>query len=371
MRILQVIASMGIGGAETLVRDMSAGFMAEGDQILVASSGGVREESLRKIGVETARIPLVGRRPLAVLKAGLQLRKAIRSFDPDVVLSHNVGSTLVSRIGLLAAGSRVPLVTTFHGVAQEDYRSTARVYSACRATVVVVAQAIGDRLVREGLNAARLRQIPNAVSRPAHHDRAQARAKLELPQDAFVALCAARLVPQKRHDVLLEAWKLMPSSSILSLAGDGELRPEIEKLAADEALGGRVQVLGNRDDVDWLLAAADTFVLASDWEGMPLAVLEALELGLPVVATDVDGLRQACAGRATLVPPRDPVALAAALTTTLESSSQNSQVASSKFGQPGTSAVDRMTERYRALFSELISARSNRLHKSRSNRRHK
>ncbi len=221
-----------------------------------------------------------------------------------------------------------------------------------------MAEAIGDRLAAAGLPRRAIRQIRNAVAPPPTHPRAEARERLGLPKDAPVGICAARLVAQKRHDVLLEAWREVRSDAVLLIAGDGALRPEIEKAAADAAFSGRVRVLGIRDDVDWLLAASDVFVLASDWEGMPLAVLEALALGLPVVATDVDGLRQACGDQATLVPPQDPIALAKALNAVFDGVSDNSQRESSRNGLPHTAGVDMMTESYRALFAELISGSS-------------
>jgi len=128
-----------------------------------------------------------------------------------------------------------------------------------------------------------------------------------------VALCPARLEPQKRHDVLLEAWTRVVGA-VLLLAGDGSLRAELEQRAEQLGVADRVRFLGTRCDVPDLLEAADVTVLTSDWEGMPIAVLESLAAGRPVVASDVDGVREALTGGGgVLVPRRDPEAAAAAL----------------------------------------------------------
>jgi glycosyltransferase involved in cell wall biosynthesis len=129
-----------------------------------------------------------------------------------------------------------------------------------------------------------------------------------------VALCAARLVDQKRHDVLLRAWARLPVQCVLLVAGDGPNRQAIESLHTDLGLADRVRLLGNRSDVPRLLAAADVATLASDWEGLPVFVLEAMAAGRPVVATAVDGLTEVLRhGGGLLVPPGEPEALAAAL----------------------------------------------------------
>jgi len=353
MRVLQVIAAMGVGGAEGVVRDLSACLVERGVDVVVASAGGVLEESLHAAGAGTVRLPQAQRRRSAAVVSGIRLSATIRRMRPDVVLAHNVGATLVARIGLLAARSRTPLVSTFHGVAAADYPIAARILRRCSDVVVVVAAAIGDRLVDAGVRSDLVRQIPNGVSTPARHGRGEARRRLQLPSTAPIALCAARLTPQKRHDVLLDAWSRLPAEAVLLIAGEGEQRARIERAVAEGGLTGRVHVLGLRDDIDWLLAAADALVLSSDWEGMPLIVLEALALNLPVVATDVDGLRETCAGTsARLVPPRDPQALADALMDVFDHGAGQEQDIGSTDRTMDRSA-GAMSGRYLSLFEQL------------------
>ncbi|MBE8516471.1 glycosyltransferase [Amycolatopsis sp. H6(2020)] len=293
-----------------------AGMVARGEEYgwvsAVASGGGFRADALAAAGTPTFPVPLVRRSKAGVLKAAWATRRAISRFRPDVVLAHNVGASLVARLAL--APGRRPL-TVFHGVAEPDHEAAARILRRTSGQVVAVSEATADRLTAAGLE--RPVAIPNAVfPRPPVFGRAEIRASLGVPSRTPVALCLARLEPQKRHDVLLDAWAAVDGDAVLWLAGDGSLRPELERRAA--ALGRRVEFLGTRADVPDLLAAADVTVLTSDWEGLPLAVLESMAASRPVVATDVGGIGGVLAGGGGIVvPPADPAATAAALSTLL------------------------------------------------------
>jgi glycosyltransferase involved in cell wall biosynthesis len=310
VRVLQVISEMGSGGAETLVAGMALAGGSVGWETGVASGGGHRVEALRTRGVPTFPVPVPHRRATGVLRAAHATRSAVRRFRPDVVLAHNVSASVVARLAV--AGRRIPVVTVFHGVAEADYPKAARILRRTSRTVVAVSAATADRLRAVGL--AEPVVVPNAVfPRPPARDREAVRRALDLAEDVPIALCAARLEPQKRHDVLLSAWALL-DEAVLLLAGDGSRRPALTARCAELGLTERVRFLGTRDDVPDLLAAADLTVLTSDWEGMPIAVLESMAAGRPVVASDVDGAREALAGGGgLLVPPGDAVATAEAL----------------------------------------------------------
>ncbi len=308
-RVLQVINEMGTGGAERVVAELARG----GDRhSCVLSSGGVRADELAAEGIEVRPMRLVRRSPFAILGAVRDVRRAVRGFGPDVVVAHNVLVGIVAWVALHLSRRRPPLVTVFHGVSADDYPGAARTLSWTSDAVVAVSEAIARRLTAAGLRGTRLSVIRNAVPVSTAPDRSAARRSADVPADAFVVLCAARMVEQKRHDVLLRAWDQMPSDALLLLAGDGPLRSGLEDSAAH--LGDRVRFLGARDDMDALLAAADVTVLTSDWEGLPMVVLESMAAGTPMVATDVDGVREALGdGAGVLVPPGDPGAVARAL----------------------------------------------------------
>src|SRR5207245_1744861 len=122
-------------------------------------------------------------------------------------------------------------------------------------------------------------------------------------------LAVGRLEEQKGLDVLIAAWALLPEPRpCLWIAGDGSRRADLEAGARSLGLEGAVRFLGAMPDARPLYDAADGFVLSSRQEGMPLALLEAMAAGLPVVATTVEGVSEATGAGdvARLVPPEDP-----------------------------------------------------------------
>lgn len=309
MRVLHVISEMGTGGAEALVAGMARAGDEYGWVSAVASGGGHRADALR---VPHFEVPPARRRAGGVVRAAKATRTAYRAFRPDVVVAHNVGASAVARLAMTPL-RRAPLLTVFHGVSAAYHGSAVRVLRRTSDAVVAVASATADRLRDAGLGEVTV--IRNAVfPTPPRVDRGTVRSALGVAADVPIALCLARMEPQKRHDVLLEAWARVDEWSVLWLAGDGSLRPSLERQARELGIDGRVRFLGNRSDVADLLAAADVTVLTSDWEGMPIAVLESIAAGVPVVATAVDGVTEALAdGGGVVVPRGEPRAVADAL----------------------------------------------------------
>ena len=314
-RVLHVIAELGIGGAETVVLDL----VRQGHTVdwtsAVASAGGARVTSLDDAHAEHFHLPLVGRAPLRVPVAAAHLRWAFGRFRPDVVIAHNVSSSLVAWMASMAGGrSRPHLVSVFHGVDQQDLAPATRLLNRFPGRIVAVSSSTRDRLVAGGLRRSDVAVIPNAVTVADLPGKSVARDRLGIRQDLPVALCMARLTAQKRLDVLLRAWATIPSGALLLIAGDGPLRPQHEQLAQQLGIAPTTRFLGVRTDVGDLLAAADVGVLSSDWEGLPLAALECMAAGLPMVATAVDGLSELVGEHeGQLVPAGDAAALGEAL----------------------------------------------------------
>ncbi len=354
-RVLMVIAEMGAGGAEAVVRELALDAVRRHDEVTVASSGGWRTDELRSEGVRVLPVGLRGRSVLDLSRSALTLASELRSRPPAVVHAHNVKAAVVSRLGAIALRHRPPIVVTLHGVADDRYRWTARALGRCADRVVAVSPHVAERIIGAGLPAERVDVIENAVCAPPGHDRTEARTRLALPHDAVIVLCIARLVPQKRHDLLIAACKHLPAHAVILLVGEGETRPSLEAAIAGAGLGDRVRLLGERRDVDWLLAAADVSVLPTRWEGLPISVLEGMAAGVPVVATAVSGLAESLDGAVEFVARDSAIALAEGINRVLgDEQHRGALVARAQLLIDGRFGWSRMLARYEDVYGQVV-----------------
>jgi glycosyltransferase involved in cell wall biosynthesis len=192
---------------------------------------------------------------------------------------------------------------------------------------------------------------------------AAVRGQLGVPVDAFVAISAGRLEPQKAHEVLFEAISQalpsLPKPTVLLVAGVGTRMEELRALARSSGIAEVVRFLGHVESMPQTIRAADVHVLSSDFEGLPAVILEAMALGVPTLSTAVDGVKDLIVpGEGVLVPPRDPAALAAALVSIAidrESRTRMGEAARRKFEEAHTEAA--MVRQTRAVYERLASDR--------------
>ncbi|HCA27483.1 MAG TPA: hypothetical protein DEP05_07585 [Betaproteobacteria bacterium] len=168
-----------------------------------------------------------------------------------------------------------------------------------------------------GFPPAQLASIPTGVDfsrfRPTKN-RSRVRAEIGVGDDDYLILMVGVIRGVKRHAVALEAFRRLAADAdmTLALAGDGPMRPDMERLAQSLGIADHVRFLGQREDVPDLITAADLLLLTSRSEGVPQAVTQALGLGTPVVSTDVGGVPELIRHEQTglLVPAEDPPAVA-------------------------------------------------------------
>jgi glycosyltransferase involved in cell wall biosynthesis len=204
-------------------------------------------------------------------------------------------------------------------IADPDERRSHQRLLTCVDRLICVSAGARASMLATGAPLAKLALVRNGIIPPSvRADRADVRRRLGIPPDAPLALTVARFTEQKGHAFLLDAVPAIlaaaPNARFVWV-GDGPLRPELTRAIREYGLDRAVLMLGQRVDVPDLLVAANCFVLPSLFEGLPIALLEAMAAGLPVVATRVCGNEEAMIDGVTgrLVPPRDPAALAAAM----------------------------------------------------------
>ena len=312
MRILLTGPSMQVGGAERLMTMIAAGMVERGHDVAVAAPAGPRDADLAGVRIERLTLDDHERSRTGAARTAAQLAGAIRRTRPDVVHAQNVKSATVAGAAARLARpvDRPRVLATFHGVLPAEYRSSARLLRLFADHVTCVSNDARDRLLASGLRPARASLIHNAVPLPAPLP-AERRARLseELGLDgAPLAVVVGRIVPQKAHWRLLRAAavaaELVPGTRFLVI-GDGPLRAQVEADAAAAGLADSVSFTGVRPDARELIAMSDALVFSSDWEGLSLAALEALAAGVPVVSTEVEGMRELLGGGAGVTAPLD------------------------------------------------------------------
>jgi len=252
----------------------------------------------------------------------LRLAASFRRERIDLVHTHLFGADLHASIAARCFGN-LPVVTTIHSDCHDNWRQRLVAGSLLRSVqrIVAVGKRVSDYLVSDWPDLApKLSIIPNGVQDLPNASalRASARSLLGLDGADLVIGTVGRLSREKAHSNLLLAFRAVadrqPNARLIIL-GEGPLRPRLESLRSSLGLGGRVDMPGNLPNASHLIPAFDLFVLSSHWEGLPMALLEAMVAGLPCVCTNVGSVREAIRDPETgrLVPPGEPGALALAL----------------------------------------------------------
>jgi len=320
LRIAHLIESDGPGGAEHVVVQLATAFQAAGAwnvAFLPANGEGWLARQLEGSGVTIEYLRL--ERPISPAYAR-SLEAALRRHRVTVAHSHEFTMAVYGAWASWRAG--IPHVITMHG--GRYYAARLRRRLALRAAIARSARtaAVSLRLARDlsrdlWIPPARILTIPNGV-RHVRPQRVALRDELSLGPGDRLLVSVGNLYPVKGHQHLIDALARLAERHPqlhLAIAGRGELEGALAARARDHGLQGRVHLLGLRSDIPALLAAADLFVLPSLSEGLPLALLEAMFAGCPIVASDVGEVSAALAdGRAgILVEPGHPAALAAAI----------------------------------------------------------
>ncbi|HJQ75544.1 MAG TPA: glycosyltransferase [Gaiellaceae bacterium] len=333
MRILHVIQELGTGGAERILISAYRGAREAGHDVFVAGAPGPLATEL---DTEAYPLPLVQRKPWRVPAAALAVRRAVRATRPDVIHAYN--PTMALAAGL---ATRRPGLVNLQGVAEEDWPATVRLVRLSRLAPVACGPGVAAALEQHGLPP--FATVPNAVGpAPPPGER--------LAPERLV-LAVGRLVEQKNHELAIRAIAQVPGAT-LAIVGDGPLRPQLERLAAE--LGAEVIFTGVRPDARALMGAADVVVMPSRWEGLPLSALEALASGTPLVATNVRGLRELVTdGENALLVPEEPEALAAALRRVFEEPELAARLAEAGRRVPGAGSDAELVEGFLAVYQRL------------------
>ena len=314
MKIAHVIGSMELGGAETLVSQLCQIQRARGHAPSIYAVGplGILGEKMQQEGFAVQAN--VGRHLPDALCSFFRYFEEVR---PHVVHLHNRRPTIYAALAARMAGvSRI--VSTRHSLVAPPHRWVAELKYACAARFCDCVVGICDRTTE---NVKRLHTVPRRKIVRVYNGAAPlARApENQLPsKSGFTLLYVGRLEPVKNHALLLNAFctalSSMPSLR-LWMVGDGSQREPLERLASELNIATQVTFWGQQLNVSPFFSAADSFIMSSRSEGLPISLLQAFSLGLPAIVTNVGGMAEVVriADGGLTVSATDPAEMSAAI----------------------------------------------------------
>ncbi|MFF3449869.1 glycosyltransferase family 4 protein [Streptomyces sp. NPDC002667] len=316
LRTVQVLGGAS-AGSSAHVRSLAAGLVARGVRVTVCAPAEA-DLAYGFTGVGAHHVPVPRSSDPAAVSA---LRAACA--DADLVHAHGIHAAL--RAVLALSGRRVPLIVTWHTRSEADgarahlLRLLERRVARAAAVVLGTSSDLVDRARRRGARDARLAAVafpaPRPPAEPLDLDPSRHKARAELGATGRPLLIAVGSLDRHRgYHTLLDAsraWCRLDPVPLLVIAGEGPLRPVLQRRIEDEELP--VRLIGKREDVTELLAAADLVLLPSKWESRSLLAQEALHARVPLVATAVGGIPETVGDAAELVPYGNAKALADAV----------------------------------------------------------
>ncbi|MBN2002165.1 MAG: glycosyltransferase family 4 protein [Anaerolineae bacterium] len=364
-RVLQLITLSELGGAQKVCAQLSEGLLSSGFEVSLACyPGGWLQEYLAPKGVEI--VPLHNmRREIHPIKDGQtlwELYKILRHGNYQIVHCHSSKAGILGRWAAWFA--RVPTVFTAHGWAFSEgtpagRRAIAlwmeRLAALAPGRVVCVSEydyrlALKYALVDEK----KLCVVHNGIEDFPILFRAQ-------PEAACTVhiIMVARFAMQKDFNTLIRAATHLKGDFVVDLVGDGPLWHESRALAASLNTGDKVVFWGARDNIPEMLAHSQIAVLASNWEGLPITLLEAMRAGLPVVATNVGGIPELVQDGVNgyLIPRGDDVLLAERLQVLLDSPAMRQNMGNqSRAHYEGCFTAQRMLAQMLQVYNEMLPA---------------
>ena len=334
---LFVINSFGAGGAERSLLELLAHIRLGNVKPVVAAlrlAAVGFEDEVRRGGYQVELIG--GSNPIQQV---IRLRRLIKQVRPALVHTSLFDADIVGR--LAAIGTGVPVVSSLVNTSYDPIRledpglrpwklSLTRAIDSWTArhltlrfhavSHAVKESAVADlRLPPDRITVVERGRDPAVLGAPSEDRRAEVRRHEGIPAGGFVFITVGRQEYQKGQSHLLRAFQSVAETSpdclLLVVGREGNATRELNALLEELKLGPSTRLLGHREDVADLLAAADVFVFPSLYEGLGGALIEAMALGLPVIASDIPALREATGGEdgAILVPAGDSAALAKAM----------------------------------------------------------
>ena len=359
MKILQVITSLRMGGAEHIVVELANGLVARGHQVDIAVFDGIETPFYKELepSVRVYRMGSGTYNPLYIFK----LVRLMRHYD--LVHTHNSSPQLFTAIARVLCS--VELVSTEHNTSnrKRGWKCYAPIESWMYGQYdhVVCISEIAEKKLREYMGGAwldkhskkytRISTINNGVDVEAIHRAEPDHSLLEAKGDRKAVLMVAGFREAKDQDTIVRAMSLLDKECFeVWFAGIGTRMETVKTLAKQLGVADNVRFLGLRTDIPQVLQAADIVVMSSHWEGLSLSNIEGMSAGKPFVAADVNGLREVTKGYGVLFEHENDKELASTINRLAEDASYYQQIAGGCYERACQYDVSKMVEAYENVY---------------------
>ena len=356
MRVLQLIDSLPLAGAEVLVKDIAPRLRRRGIECEVAVLRLL--QSPLEAMLQQAGVPLhsSGVTNLYSPRQVLPLAKLIRHYD--FVHVHLFPALLWAVLAVKRLERPIPLVTTEHGTSNYRRRWWLRSFDAWLyrhyLSIACNSEATAKGLARWCPGAkSKIRVVQNGI--PLDDFENAQPAEVGVPSNLTRVVVVGRFDPPKDHATVLRAVASVPQVHLL-LVGDGPLRPDIENLGRSLGIVERVTFLGRRQDVARILKASDIYVHSATFDGFGIAACEAMAAGLPVIASDVPGLADVVNGVGIVFPAGDHAALARKIQELVVSPERRREISRAGRKRAQAFSIDRTVDGYMAMYESVLHA---------------
>lgn len=365
MKILYVITQAEIGGAQKYVLDLARAFNGT---VVSGTDSQELANRAQEIGVKYLGLPELKRNisPFLNIAAILALRKIYREIKPDIV---HLNSSMAGFLGSLAAvGLKTKVIYTAHGFVFNEslprfkkmtYIWLEKFASKFRDKIITVSDYDYNSALRYKIAPkAKLITIHNGLEQKDFLTKEDALHALRLPSDKFIIGTIANAYPTKGIETLLKAINLLDNQTkqdlIYVLIGDGPEMPKYKAYITKHNLTNNIRLLGNMPNASKYLKAFNIFVLPSIKEGFPYAILEAMQAGVPIIASKVGGIPEAIVDAGIQTNPDDPQGLSIAIAKLLNNPDTQTILAKKSLERAKAFSLENMLSRTLETYNMII-----------------
>jgi glycosyltransferase involved in cell wall biosynthesis len=301
IKIIQVASFSGLGGGERVMFDITEA-LRDDFQFVIVAPPGIFLRKLSELGIRTRE--LKSKKPIKIIR---EIRKIIQIEVPDIIHSHGTRAAFWARIAVIGIKNKPKIIYTLHGfhIVRRSFFSRMPLITLERFlnhwTDILVCVSDSDKklvLKHKTIPESKIIVIKNGV------DIKEFQIEQELIKDKkremglednFIITTIGRLHPPKDFSTILKALKIILAKikdAKLLIIGDGSLKEPLEKETKELGLNKHVKFLGSREDIPVLINLSDIIILSTNWEGLPLVPLEAGACKKPIIASNVDGVRE-------------------------------------------------------------------------------